>query len=78
MALPGSLPLALSQIKTEFGGASTLGNYHRGQLYVPNHSANSSIASSGTITISSFLGSERYFTCSMTSDGSAGGGLIGL
>ena len=66
MALPGSLPLALSQIKTEFGGASTLGNYHRGQLYVPNHSANSSIPTSGTIAISNFLGAEYNFTCSMT------------
>lgn len=77
MALPGSLPLALSQIKTEFGGASTLGNYHRGQLYVPNHSANASISTSGTVTISSFLGAEKNFTCSMSSASAIPAGFVG-
>lgn len=77
MALPSSLPLALSQIKTEFGGATTLGNYHRGQLYVPNHSANSAISTSGTISISNFLGAEKDFTCSMTSASAIPAGVVG-
>lgn len=65
MALPGSLPLALSQIKTEFGGGSTLAGYSRGGGLVANHTANASIPTSGTITISNFLGAEKNFTCSM-------------
>lgn len=66
MALPSSLPLALSQIKTEFGGGGTLAAYYRGGGYVANHTANASIPTSGTIAISNFLGAEKNFTCSMT------------
>jgi hypothetical protein len=65
MPLPGSLPLALSQIKTEFGGGSTLAGYYRGGGRVANHTANAAIPTSGTIAISNFLGTERNFTCSM-------------
>ena len=65
MALPGSFPLALSQIKSEFGGASTLAGYYRGGGLVANHTANASIPTSGTIAISNFLGAEKNFTCSM-------------
>jgi hypothetical protein len=65
MPLPGSLPLALSQIKTEFGGGSTLAGYARGGGLVANHTANAAIPTSGTIAISNFLGTERNFTCSM-------------
>ena len=65
MALPGSLPLALSQIKSEFGGGSTLAGYSRGGGLVANHTANASIPTSGTIAISNFLGAEKNFTCSM-------------
>jgi hypothetical protein len=65
MALPGSLPLALSQIKTEFGGGSTLAGYYRGGGLVANHTANAAIPTSGTIAISNFLGAEKNFTCSL-------------
>ncbi len=65
MPLPGSLPLALSQIKSEFGGGSTLAGYSRGGGLVANHTANASIPTSGTIAISNFLGAEKNFTCSM-------------
>lgn len=65
MALPGSLPLALSQIKTEFGGGSTLAGYYRGGGRVANHTANAAIPTSGTIAISNFLGAEKNFTCSL-------------
>jgi hypothetical protein len=65
MPLPGSLPLALSEIKTEFGGGSTLAGYRRGGGLVANHTANASIPTSGTVAISNFLGAEKNFTCSM-------------
>jgi hypothetical protein len=65
MPLPGSLPLALSDIKTEFGGGSTLAGYTRGAGLVASHTANASIPASGTVAISNFLGAEKNFTCSM-------------
>lgn len=69
MALPSSGTLSLSQIKTEFGGGATFFNYHRGQAYVPNHTANSPIPTAGTISIQQFYSTERNFTCTVVNTG---------
>jgi len=66
MALPSSGTIALSDIKTEFSGPNTLTSYRRGAGYVRNHGVNSSIPSSGTITIRNFLGASKNFVTTIT------------
>lgn len=78
MALPSSVPINLSQIKTEFGGGSPPNNltaYYRGGSYVPSQ-ASTNIPTSGTIKLQDFLGTsmpklvysqttgQQYFFCS--------------
>lgn len=59
MALPPSGPLSLSQIQGEFGGSNpiSLSEYYRGGAFVTGN--NTSVPTSGTISISNFYGTVR-------------------
>tara|TARA_R110000868_G_scaffold107277_3_gene293527 strand:- start:54 stop:1052 length:999 start_codon:yes stop_codon:yes gene_type:complete len=56
MALQSSGTITFAQIQAEFGGSNpiSLSEYYRGGSYVPNTTVNSSIPTSGTITMSNF------------------------
>jgi len=56
MTLQSSGAITLAQIQAEFGGSNpaSLSEYYRGGSYVPNTTTNSSIPTSGTITMSNF------------------------
>jgi hypothetical protein len=58
MTLPTSGTITIAQIQTEFGGSNpaSLSEYYRNGAYVPDTSANSSIPTSGTITMANFYG----------------------
>lgn len=60
MPLPGSGALALSQIRTEFGGSNpvSLSQYYRGGARVPNTPTNANVPASGAISIGSFYNSS--------------------
>jgi len=60
-------PLTLNEIKTEFGGPNTFTSYRRGAGYVPNHQANASIPSTGTVRILNFLSADKLFKPAITS-----------
>jgi len=64
----GSLPVKISQLKTEFGGPtpSNLTNFYVGAGYVAKHQQNESIPSSGTINLSTFVGAVNVFTSTVT------------
>jgi len=61
MALPVSGPLSINDIVGEFGGTAphSLSEYYRGGGLVPNIAANSSIPTSGTISIGNFYGAQN-------------------
>jgi hypothetical protein len=66
MTLPASGTITLAQIQTEFGGSNPIGlnEYYRNGAYVtPN---NTSVPTSGAITLSNFYGANNgfYFTIS--------------
>lgn len=60
MALQSSGTITLAQIQTEFGGANpiSLSEYYKGGSYVPSTAANSSIPTSGVITVANFYGGD--------------------
>jgi len=60
-------PLTLNEIKTEFGGPDTFTSYRRGAGYVPNHQANASIPSTGTVSMLNFLSADKLFKPAITS-----------
>lgn len=61
MALPTSPPISLNQIKAEFGatGTRSLTEFYRGGAFVPNIPANSSVPTSGAISLLNFLGATN-------------------
>jgi len=61
MALPASGTLSISDIVGEFGGSAphSLSEYYRGGGLVPDIAVNSSIPTSGTISISNFYGAQN-------------------
>ena len=61
MALPSSGTISINDIATEFGGTvpHSLSEYYRGGGLVPNIAANSSVPTSGTISISNFYGAQN-------------------
>ena len=64
MTLPSSGTITIAQIQTEFGGSNpaSLSEYYRNGAYVPDTSANSSIPTSGTITMANFYGGNGATT----------------
>jgi len=52
----GSLPMALSEIKTEFSGPNTMSSYLRGGTYVPNITENNAVATALPLVMSTFVG----------------------
>lgn len=58
MALQTSGAISLANVQSEFGGSNpiSINEYYRGGANVPNSSANSSIPTSGTISLSNFYG----------------------
>jgi hypothetical protein len=67
MALPASGAISLGNIQTEFGGSNPIGinEYYRNGAYVtPN---NTSVPTSGTITLSNFYGGVKQFEYTISS-----------
>ena len=64
MTLPSSGTITIAQIQAEFGGSSpaSLSEYYRNGAYVPDTSSNSSIPTSGTITMANFYGGSGATT----------------
>ena len=58
MTLQSSGAISLANVQSEFGSSNPIGinEYYRGGSNVPNSSANSSIPTSGTISLSNFYG----------------------
>tara|TARA_B110000858_G_C17686095_1_gene419000 strand:+ start:65 stop:661 length:597 start_codon:yes stop_codon:yes gene_type:complete len=58
MALQTSGTISLANVQSEFGGSNpiSINEYYRNGSNVPNSSANSSIPTSGTISLSNFYG----------------------
>lgn len=67
MALQSSGAISLSDIQTEFGGSNpiSLSEYYRGGSYVTDN--NTSVPTSGTITMSNFYGAVKQFSHTITS-----------
>ena len=61
MALQESGPISLQDIHAEFGGPTpiVLSNYYRGGSYVPDSSLNTTIPTSGVISIQDFYGASN-------------------
>ena len=79
MALQTSGAISLANVQSEFGSSNPIGinEYYRSGSNVPNSSANSSIPTSGTISLSNFYGgtatsADNTFNFTM-STGSTGG-----
>ena len=68
MALPSSGVLTLDDIQTEFGGTNPidLSDYYRGGGLVPDSAGNSSIPTSGAISVSDFYGSANSVSLDFT------------
>lgn len=68
MALPLSGPLSLTDIQTEFGGSNPVGldEYYRGGAYVTAN--NTSVPTSGAISISNFYGAVRQFAFTISAN----------
>jgi len=66
MTLPASGPLSLADIQTEFGGSNpiSLDEYYRGGAYVTAN--NTSVPTSGVISISNFYGTTRRIAIPLT------------
>ena len=67
MAIQSSGAISLSDIQTEFGGSNpiSISEYYRGGTYVtPN---NTSVPTSGTISLSNFYGATRQFSYTFSS-----------
>lgn len=62
MALQNSPPISLNDIKSEFGATGTrrLTEFYRGGPFVPNIPENSSVPTSGPISVLDFLGATNY------------------
>lgn len=64
MALPSSGTISISNLNTEFGRSASAANsslslFYRGGGIVPNTTANSSVPTSGTISLSNFYGARN-------------------
>jgi len=64
MALPSSGPITLANIQTEFGGANPIGlsEYYRGGAYVPDSTNNTSVPTTGAISLSNFYNAQKSYT----------------
>jgi hypothetical protein len=69
MALPGSGVLTLADIQTEFGGTNpiSLSEYYRGGGLVPDSSLNTSVPTSGVISVSDFYGASARLSLNYAS-----------
>lgn len=68
MAIPGSGPLKISEIATEFGDTTpnSMSEYYRGGSLVPDAPANTSIPTSGAIGIGDFYGATNRIAVPLT------------
>ncbi len=60
MPLPGSGPISLGDLRTEFSGPTphSLTDYYRGGAYVPDSPANIGVPTSGAISLTDFYGAS--------------------
>ena len=77
MALPISGPISLSQVQGEFGGANPISliEYYRGGPYTTSN--NTSVPTSGAISLSNFYGATRSVVVAYNVIGGGGGGAGG-
>lgn len=68
MALPGSGPMSLAQLQTEFGGSNpvSLSEYYRGGAYVTAN--NTGVPVSGQVSLSQFYGAVRQFAFTISTN----------
>jgi len=68
MALQEIGPIALSDVQAEFGGSYpiSLSEYYRGGSYVPDHSTNAGVPTTGPISLSSFYGASKLEVFNIT------------
>lgn len=68
MTLQTSGPISSQDIETEFGGSAptSISEYYRGGVNVPNTTANNSIPTSGTISFSDFYGGSAAAAVSVS------------
>jgi len=74
MALPSSGTITLAQIQAEFGGSNSisLSEYYRNGAYVTSN--NTSVPTSGTISLSNFYGAVKAITVTYQLIGAGGAG----
>lgn len=76
MTLPSSGAISINSLVGEYGGSGShsLSEYYRGGSFVANHSNNSSVPTSGTISLSNFYGQSNTNPVdnSVTISGSSG------
>ena len=68
MAIPGSGPIKISEIATEFGDTTpnSMSEYYRGGSLVPDAPANASIPESGAIEMQDFYGATNRIAVPLT------------
>lgn len=68
MTLPSSGTISMQMIQTEFGGSNPIGlnEYYRGGANVPNTAQNTSIPTSGTISLNQFYGTSSGSVVTVT------------
>jgi hypothetical protein len=78
MTLPASGTITLAQIQAEFGGSNPIGlsEYYRNGAYVTSN--NTSVPTSGIITVSNFHGAVKAYSIEYQIIGAGGAGGYGL
>jgi len=83
MALQSSGAISFNNLRTEYGngGSIALSEMYRGGSFVLNHSNNSGVPTSGTISLNNFYGQNNtspVVTWTMTQTNGNGGGKLPL
>ena len=68
MAVTSSAPISITDLVTEFGGSTphALTEYYRGGSLVPDNASNSSIPTSGAISLTNFYGAANDWSTTLT------------
>ena len=68
MAIPGSGPIKISEIATEFGDTTpnSMSEYYRGGSLVPDSPTNSGVPASGAIALEDFYGAQNRVALALT------------
>ena len=68
MAIPGSGPIKISELATEFGDTTpnSMSEYYRGGSLVPDSPTNSGVPASGAIALEDFYGAQNRVALALT------------